>query len=41
MGETQLSLDLIRIKSSLVELKQNTKLIIDEIENIETEIEKQ
>ena len=40
MGETQISLDLIRIKSRLVELKQNTKLIINEIENIETEIEK-
>ena len=40
MGETQISLDLIRIKSRLVELKQNTRLIINEIENIETEIEK-
>ena len=40
MGETHISQDLIRIKSRLVELKQNTKLIINEIENIETEIEK-
>ena len=41
MGKTQISLDLIRIKSKLEELKQNTRLIINEIENIETEIEKQ
>ena len=40
MGETQISLDLIRIKSKLEELKQSTWLIINEIENIETEIEK-
>ena len=37
MGET--SLDLIRIKTRLAELKQNTKSIVDQIENIEKEIE--
>ena len=40
MEKTQISLDLIRIKNKLEELKQNTRLIINEIENIETEIEK-
>ena len=37
MGET--SLDLIRIKARLAELKLNTKSIVDQIENIEKEIE--
>ena len=40
MGKTQISLDLIRIKSKLEELKQNTRLIINQIENTKTEIEK-
>ena len=37
MGET--SLDLIRVRARLAELKINTKSIVDQIENIEKELE--
>ena len=37
MGET--SLDIIRIRARLAELKLNTKSIVDQIENIEKELE--
>ena len=40
MEKTPISLDLIRIKNKLEELKQNTRLIIQEIKHIETEIDK-
>ena len=40
MEKTQILLDLIKIKNKLEELKQNTRLMINEIENIETEIDK-
>ena len=40
MEKAQISLDLIRIKNKLTELKQNTRLIIQEIENIEIQIDR-